>query len=87
MYSGYRRQDIFKEYAVTFFALLNEGYRIRYSAAGLAAQIADLPSMEKVDRAKFYQELEWASTHPGDILKSEADAGSSPEEIKRLLRG
>lgn len=87
MYSGYRLRDVLQEYAVTFFALLNEGYRIKYSNASLAAKIGDLPSMDKADRVKFYQSLEWASTHPGDILKSEADEGSSSEEIKRLLRG
>lgn len=86
MYPGYKRQDVLDEYAISFFALLNEGYRLRHGDALLAAQISDLPGMEQADRKKFYQQLEWASQHPGDILRPEG-GGSSPADIKKLLNG
>lgn len=86
MYPAYKLHDVMDEYAVTFFALLNEGYRLRYAAALLQAQIGDLPQMEKADRQKFYRNLEWAATHPGDILKPDS-TGSSPAQIKKLLGG
>lgn len=86
MYPTYKANDVLNEYAVTFFALLNEGYRLRYSDALLAAQISDLPQMDKEERKKFYRNLEWASQHPSDILKSSGD-GSTPTDIKKLLSG
>jgi|GEM_PF-4863523 len=84
MYPAYKLHDVLDEYAITFFALLNEGYRLKYADAQLLAQIADLPHMDKDNRARFYKNLEWASTHPSDILKS-SGKGSSPAEIKKML--
>jgi hypothetical protein len=53
MYPAYKRLDVLNEYAVVFYALLNEGYRLRYADALLAAQIGDLPHMEK-DRPRAF---------------------------------
>lgn len=86
MYPAYKRRDVLKEYAVSFFSLLNEGYRLKYGDAKLLGQIADLPHMDKTKRAEFYKNLEWASTHPSDILKP-SGGGSSPAEIKKMLQG
>lgn len=86
MYPAYKLRDVLDEYAVTFFALLNEGYRLKYGNALLQAQIGDLPSMDQTERSKFYKNLRWASMHPSDILKTDGE-GSSPTEIKRLLGG
>jgi hypothetical protein len=86
MYPAYKAVDVMDEYAITFFALLNEGYRIRYENALLAAQIADLPYLKPEDRKSFYRQIEWASQHPGDILKPSGQ-GSDPAEIKKLLGG
>lgn len=86
MYPAYKLCDVLDEYAVTFFALLNEGYRLKYANALLQGQLNDLPNMKDADRKKFYQQLEWASQHPGDILKPVGE-GSSPSEIKKLLGG
>lgn len=86
MYPAYQLRDVLNEFAVTFFALLNEGYRIRYSDAIMSAQLADLPHMKAEERKEFYQQMEWASMHPSDILKS-SDEGSNPAEIKKLLGG
>lgn len=85
-YPGYKVSDVLTEYAITFFALLNEGYRLHYAEAMLAGHIADLPYLKAEDRKKFYRQLEWASQHPSDILKP-ASQGSDPQEIKRLLGG
>lgn len=86
MFPGYKIRDVLDEYAITFFAMLNEGYRLKYDEARLLAAISDLPHMDKTDRQKFYRDLEWAATHPSDILKPGGE-GSSPAEIKKLLGG
>lgn len=84
MYPGYRRHHVLNEYAVTFFALLNEGYRIRYEDAILQGHLNDLPSMSPTDRHAVYRELEWVSKHPGDILNPD-EQGDDPGKIKKLL--
>lgn len=86
MYPAYTVQTVLTEHAITFYALLNEGYRLQYTNYTMLGQLADLPHMSKEDRGKFYKNLEWASTHPSDILNT-SGTGSSPAEIKRALRG
>jgi hypothetical protein len=85
-YPAYTRLMVLEEYAVSFFALLNEAYRLRYVDALLKAQIGDLPNMNETDRKHFYQQLEWAGMHPSDILKPTGNS-SNPDEIKKLLGG
>lgn len=75
---------VMNEYAVTFFALLNEGYRLMHADLLLQAHIGDLPHMKPEDRRKLYREIEWASQHPSDILNLD-EQGSSPSQIKKLL--
>ena len=84
MYPAYKLRDVLNEYAITFFALLNEGYRLQYQHYLVLAQLADLPHADRSARIEFYRNLEWASTHPSDILKS-SGKGSSPADIKKLL--
>lgn len=86
MYPAYKLRDVLDEYAIVFFSLLNEGYRLIYADALLQAQIGDLPHMEKADREAFYRNLEWASMHPSDILKP-SGKGSTPAELKKILGG
>lgn len=86
MYPAYKLSDVIEEYAITFYSLLNEGYRLRYSFLLLQANIVDLPHMKTEDRKNFYRELKWASMHPNDILKPMSE-GSSKSEIKKLLGG
>lgn len=86
MYPAYKLRDVLDEYAVTFFALLNQGYRLRYSHYQMLAQISDLPHMEQDKRSSLYRNLEWASKDPSDILKPSGQ-GSSDAEIKRALGG
>ena len=86
MYPAYKLRDVLNEYAITFFALLNEGYRLKHADYLMLAQISDLPNMEQKGRSKFYKNLEWASKHPSDILKR-SDESSSPTDIKKILGG
>ena len=86
MYPAYKMQDALDEYAVRFFALLNEGYRLRYAKYIMLAQISDLPQADQKYRKQFYKNLEYASTHSDDILKPIGES-SSPADIKKLLGG
>ncbi len=86
MYPAYRLADVLDEYASTFYALLSEGYRIKNRNYEMLAVISDLPGADKDIRQKFYKNLEYASKHPGDILKT-GNTGATPNEIKRLLGG
>lgn len=86
MYPAYKRRDVLEEYAITFFALLNEGYRIKARHYQMLAQISDLPSLKELDRKTIYRTLEWAATDPSDILKPSSQ-GSSDAEIEKLLGG
>jgi hypothetical protein len=84
MYPAYKMADVLDEYAITFFALLNEGKRMRYRHYQILATISDLPYMKGDKRTEFYNDLRWASTHPSDILNKDG-AGSSDAEIKKLM--
>lgn len=86
MYPSYKLRDVLDEYAITFYALLNEGYRQRFEHYRMLAQISDLPNAEKRAREQFYKYLEWASMRPSDILKPSGQ-GSSPADIKKALQG
>lgn len=86
MYPAYKLKDVLDEYAITFYSLLNEGYRLIYANAVLLAQIADLPYADEQSRKEFYRNLEYASTHPSDILKSD-DNIVDPDQLKKMLGG
>lgn len=86
MYPAYKMRDALDEYAISFFALLNEGYRIRARNYQMLAQISDLPQLKGTDRSTIYRNLEWAATDPSDILK-ESSQGSSEADIKKVLGG
>lgn len=74
------------EYAIIFYALLNEGYRQQAQHYLTLANIARLTNATTESATKFIQELEWAATDTGDILKPSGQ-GSSPAEIKKMLQG
>lgn len=86
MYPSYRLRDVLDEYAITFFSLLNEGYRQRFKHYDMLGRLADLPYMNKEQRFQFYKSLEWASTHPSDILKT-SGKGADDDQIEKLLKG
>ena len=87
MYPAYTVEMVLKEYAIRFFALLNQGYRLRYSEYRVQAQLQLLPHLDKEVRRKWMKELEWAATDPSDILKPSTTASSEDSEakLKRLF--
>lgn len=86
MYPGYKLRDVLSENAITFFALLNDGYRLQYINYIMLSRIADLPNSDKSARTEFYRQLQWASKHPSDIL-NEDEPSSSSSDIGKLLGG
>lgn len=83
MYPAYKASDVLKEYAITFFTLLNEGYRLRYARYLMLANIASSPHLKRSDRTKFMDDLSRASRGFDDILNP--SEGSSPEQLKQLF--
>lgn len=89
MYPSYKVADVLNEYAVTFFTLLNHGYRIQAMHYIMLAQITMLPNLENADRRKLLKQLEWAATDPSDILKPSESANDELEDrrLKEFFRG
>lgn len=86
MYPAYNVRTALDEYAVTFFALLNEGYRSRNRHYLMLGRISDLPHTKQDIRTKFYNALGWATKDASDILKP-SGTGSSDADIKKALGG
>lgn len=84
MYPAYKLRDVLDEYAFYFFALLNQGYRLRHEKNLMLATIASVPHMEEAARAKFIRDLEWAAKDPADILKSSTGETDTQELAKML---
>lgn len=85
-YSAYKVQDVLDLYAVTFYALLNEGYRKQALQRQWIARLNDYPHLNTDDRKRLANELQWAATHPSDILNT-SGSGSTDAEIKKALGG
>lgn len=75
MYPGYGNlRAVLDEYASVFFALLAEGYRIRYKNYQMLTNIAMIPNAEDGNvREQFMQSLDIATTDPRDILSLDTD--------------
>jgi hypothetical protein len=87
MYPAYKLRDVLDEYSIIFFTLLNDGYRLQSQNYLMLAQIALMPNnMRDADRSAFLKRLEWATKHPGDILKPTDDNDSGIEDVKQMLR-
>lgn len=76
------------EYAITFFTLLNEGYRLKHQNYLMLARIILQPHVKKDARTKFLKSLEYASKSPADILR----VGNNNQEtdmtkVKKVLGG
>lgn len=84
MYPAYTREATLQEYAVTFFTLLNEGYRQKTRDLMAYAEIFMLPMMTPETRREIIKRLEWAAKDPSDILKSGEEA-SSTGDLKKFL--
>jgi hypothetical protein len=86
MYPGYGRpRDVLDEYARTFFAMLNEGYRQRYEHYYFLAELQHIPMMQDKYRKRYMKQLEWASKRPGDILNP-SSAYATAEEVKKFFK-
>lgn len=86
MYPAYTLEALLNTYAISFYALLAEGRRIRAKHYEMLAIISDLPSTKDEYRKEFYRSLGWATMHPSDILKPRS-ARSNPDDIKKILGG
>lgn len=84
-YPAYQLTDILDMYARTFYALLNEGYRMQHRKYFMLAHIVTVPHMDNGPRKSFLKQLEWAGKSLSDILNPEAEESSSVEDIKRML--
>lgn len=86
MYPSYKLQDVLDEYAVTFYSLLETGYRQRFAHYQMLAQIASVSIMKDEMRQEFMRQLEWASKEPSDILNIDDGADDGMEDVKQLFR-
>lgn len=85
-YPAYTKQTALDEYAITFFTLLNEGYRLESKHHLTLSKIILMPYYDKEARAKMLKSLEYASQHPDDILKP-SDTAIDEAAVERALRG
>ena len=85
-YPAYTKQQVLDEYAVSFFTLLNEAYRLEYKHYIMLASIVSTPHMKREQRREFLQQLEWASKPPDDILRTDDDDEGNIDGVKNLLR-
>jgi hypothetical protein len=89
MYPAYRRRDVLEEYTVSFYGLLEEGYRKQREHELMLINIALMPHIEPQTRSDYIEKLQWAAKTPGDILNPD-DQGSVSEGIagvKKMFRG
>lgn len=85
MYPAYTVQGVLDLYAITFFTLLNDGYRIRAKHYLMLTQIANHPGWTQTVREEFMRRLEWSASDPADILKP-SDDYSGIEQAKDIFR-
>jgi hypothetical protein len=85
MYPGYTFQTALDEYAIRFFSMLNEGYRIQTRKYQMLAQISILPHIKKEEASKFLHTLDWAAKDPSDIMGDNDAKPMSREEIRAML--
>lgn len=86
MYPQYKLRDVLDEYAIVFFRLLNEGYKLKYRRMLELAQIEMMAYMEKKDRGDYIHSLELAASDLGDILKpSVSDSEAEEAKLKKLF--
>ena len=86
-YPAYKVRDVLDEYAVTFFTMLAEGYRLKYEHYTMVARIALLPHVKKEARTKFMKSLEYASKNPSDILRTSGNGTTDMNKVRKILGG
>lgn len=86
MYKGYTVRTVMDEYAITFFTMLNNGYRLEMQRYKMLANIASVPHMKDEDRKDFMRQLEYAGQDPSDILNTEGlDDYSGLDKLKEMF--
>lgn len=84
MYPGYTLRSALDEYAITFFALLDEGYRQKAKDYRMLAQLLMAPEMEPKAWKQLLKSLDAAGHDVGDILKPSGDY-SGIEKLRKVL--
>ena len=83
MYQGYTLHTALEMYAVSFFRLLDEGYRLKYQEYRMMANIVSVPDMKEMDRKAFLRQLDYASKSPDEVFNS---GDNTIEDAKQLFR-
>lgn len=85
MYPAYTREAVLNEYAKCFFALLEEGYALRYAHLRRLAQLHMAPEMKPEAWRSYMDNLELLSKPASDILIPDDDY-SGLEQLKQEFR-
>lgn len=85
LYKAYKLQDVLDEYAISFFTMLEQGYRLEFEQYKMWVNIVSAPHMKDQDRKDFIRLLTDAATDISDILKTDADDYSGLEDLKKMF--
>lgn len=85
MYPAYTRDAALNEYAKSFFALLEEGYALRYANLRRLAQLFMAPEMKPEAWREYMHNLEALSKRGSDILIPDDDY-SGLEQLKQEFK-
>jgi hypothetical protein len=84
MYPAYTLRQVLDLYAISFFTLLGEGYRIKAEHYFMLAQVSAVTIMTDAARDEFFDKLQLAAQDPSD--KMVADEYSGIDDIKRIFK-
>lgn len=84
MYPAYKLPDVLNEYAISFFRLLNEGYRIKFNDLRTLANIAMAPETSNESWQKFIESLDYASSGVSAMLEPDEDE-TTLDKIKEIF--
>lgn len=85
MYKGYKLRDVMDEYAIAFFTLLEQGYRLKLEEYRMQVNIISTPHMKEQDRKDFVKSLEQGATDLRDILDRDADDYSGLDDLRQMF--
>ena len=85
MYKGYKLRDVMDEYAIAFFTLLEQGYRLKLEEYRMQVNIISAPHMKEQDRKDLVRSLEQGATDMRDILTTDADDYSGLDDLRHMF--
>ena len=85
MYKGYKLRDVMDEYAIAFFTLLEQGYRLKLEEYRMQVNIISSPHMKEQDRKDLVRSLEQGATDMRDILTTDADDYSGLDDLRQMF--